>query len=140
MWAPHGIFRAFQQQCEGRIERIKAYIALRTNGDLSVEELAELLYRITNLEEQRHSMETAWAKHLADVQKWGTATGQKEPGEELLQLLSEICEHVDECLEKSRYFYEMKSTARVRTLTTATLVSGELPAKEPKSNNIEVAD
>lgn len=65
------IFRAFHQQCVGRVERINAYIASRVNGDLSFEELEELLYRIDNLGEQRTQMETAWARHLTDVLECG---------------------------------------------------------------------
>ena len=63
-------------------------------------------------------MESAWNKHLADIQEWGLEKGQEEPDEELLHLIAETHQQVDECLETSRYFYQMKTVAPVRTLTT----------------------
>ena len=76
-------------------------------------------------------MASEWTRHLAKVQEWGLKKGQKEPDEELLQIIVETNRQVNDCLELSRYFCQI-NTVCVRTLTTAPQTNAEKSPHSPE--------
>ncbi len=91
MWLPNRIFRAFHQQCLQKIARIESFLNKHalTQENVTQDQLDELDNQTENLSHTRRRMASEWARHLAEIQEWGLQKGQKEPSEELLQIIKE---------------------------------------------------
>ncbi len=120
MWLPNRIFTGFRQQCLQKIAWIESFLNENAliPAEVMEEKLNELCNRSKDLSTTRQRMNSAWARHLTEVQEWGLEKGQQEPSDNLKQLIMKTNEVVDDCLELSEYFYEI-STVQVKTLTTA---------------------
>ena len=71
----------------------------------------------TKLSHVRQRMATEWHRHLKEVAEGGLKHGQKEPSEELRQIIKNTDQQVDQCLMLSEYFRET-STVSVKAITT----------------------
>ena len=121
MWLPNRIFKAFRRQCLQEIAWIESFLnehALLPPEKITEDAMEELIIASTKLSHVRQRMATEWHRHLNEVAEWGLRQGQKEPSEELKQLIKDTDQQVNQCLRLSEYFRET-STVSVKAITTA---------------------
>ena len=121
MWLPNRIFKAFRRQCLQEIAWIESFLndhALLPPEEITEEAMSVLNIASTKLSHVRQRMATEWHRHLKEVAEGGLKHGQKEPSEELKQIIKNTDQQVDQCLRLSEYFRET-STVSVKAITTA---------------------
>ncbi len=134
MWLPNRIFKAFRRQCLQEIAWIESFLndhALLPPEEITEEAMSVLNIASTKLSHVRQRMATEWHRHLKEVAEGGLEHGQKEPSEELKQLIKNTDQQVNQCLRLSEYFRETNSgcshhfhaenpnTASIKAITTA---------------------
>ena len=121
MWLPNRIFKAFRQQCLQKIAWIESFLnehAMLPPEEITHDVLDELNKRKEELSHIRQRMTSEWTRHLTEVQEWGLKHGQKEPSEELLQIIKETNRQVNHYIRLSDYFHQI-NTVSVKMITTA---------------------
>ena len=121
MWLPNRIFKAFRRQCLQEIAWIESFLnehALLPPEEITHDVLDELNKQKEELSHIRQRMTSEWTRHLTEVQEWGLKQGQREPSEELRQIIKDTNQQVDQCIRLSEYFRET-NTVSVKAITTA---------------------
>ena len=121
MWLPNRIFKAFRRQCLQEIAWIESFLnkhALLPPEKITHDVLDELVTASTKLSHVRQRMTSEWQRHLTEVQEWGLKQGQREPSEELRQIIKDTNRQVDQCIRLSDYFRQTNAVS-VKAITTA---------------------